>query len=209
MAKSFPTDAESWHGEQADADNWQRIREPGGDWGTPTYIGPAGGVDWEILRAFTNAYSTSVNVPVVLSMASDLTQYRELRFRAYGLASGVTRRAPIIENVLTRPAAGWPVDNDDAGTFEDDKVFQWRYGAVANILNIGHAGDMETSLTSHVTQEVVDPVDINTIYVVTIQAGGRFKFYSADNSEDDVDSVIFFDQPGTYQRIRFEISGKA
>ena len=36
-------------------------------------------------------------------MSTDLTLAEELRFRMYGLASGVTRRAPIIEQILTRP----------------------------------------------------------------------------------------------------------
>ena len=45
-----------------------------------------------------------------------------------------------------------------------------------------------------------------TVYTVTIGAGGRFKFYSSSNDETDVDNIIWFDQPGTFQRVRMEVS---
>ena len=209
FGEQFSEDGESWHGTQTDDDIWQRIRTDLGDWGTPTYIGIPGGTDWEILRTFINAYRTGDEHSVAnVSMSTDLTEYSELRFRMYGLSSGVTARAPIIENVIQRPESGWPVDNDDASTFNNHGAFQWRYGAVANIFNIGLMGTMQPGLTSHVTQEVVDPSDINNVWTVTIQAGGRFKFYSSSNSESDVDNLIVFDQPGSYQRVRIEVSGR-
>ena len=66
-------------------------------------------------------------------------------------------------------------------------------------------GDMETTISGHATQEVVGS-DPNDVYTVTIGAGGRFKFYSSSNDETDVDSIIWFDQPGTFQRVRVEVS---
>ena len=204
-------DATDWHGVKTDDDLWQQVRNALGDWETPNYIGtPASGnVDWEILRTFTNVYRTSSSaVAVDVALVADLRHHRELRFRMYGLASGVTRRAPIIEKVIQRPETGWPVDNDDAGTFHPDGCFQWRYGAVANILNLGLVGDMQTALTSHVTQQVVDDNDVNITYSVTIQAGGRLKFFSPTNSAENVTKLIVFDQPGTFQRVRLEVSAR-
>ena len=213
FGEQFSDDAVDWHGTQVDADVWQRTRTALGDWGVPTYIGDPGDANsggvWEILRTFINVYRTGDSDSVAnVAMNADLTEYSELRFRMYGLASSVTRRAPIIENVIQRPADGWPVDNDDASTINNFSTFQWRYGAEGPVFNVGLIGDMQPALQGHVTQEVVNPSDINIVYVVTIQASGRFKFYSPTNEESNVDSIIVFDQPGSYQRVRMEVSGR-
>ena len=139
-------------------------------------------------------------------MDTDLTEAEELRFRMYGIAQNEDRRAPIIEKILTRPDGGWPVVSALNGNFVNDNCFIWRYGAVAHVLNIAQEGDMEVAVTGHTTQEVVDPDDINEIYTVTIGAGSRFKFYSSTNDETDTDGIIFFDHPGTFQRVRMEVS---
>ena len=96
FGEQFSEDADSWHGEQTDDDIWQRTRTALGDWGTPTYIGAPSAVEWEVLRTFVNIYSTGGDYNTIL-LSTDLTEAEELRFRMYGLASGVTRRAPIIE----------------------------------------------------------------------------------------------------------------
>ena len=202
--EEFSEDADSWHGAKTDDDVWQRIRKPLGGWGTPTYIGAPSAVDWEVLHAFQNVYRTSGSYNLT-TMETDLTLAEELRFRMYGLASGVTRRAPIIEQILTRPDGGWPVVSALNGNFVDDNCFQWRYGAQGLNFDVVLMGDMETSIAGHTTQEVVGS-DPNDVYTVTIGAGGRFKFYSPNNEENNVDSIIWFDQPGTFQRVRVEVS---